>query len=314
MAIKAKSVPSAEYAAGVSKWTGKLFKIVEEIITSGNLKSRFDIFEREAVELGDGVETTIVLASDGQDYSGDDPATNNNKYSEHAYYKANTINIVSTAKKPRQYAKTVKDSEIAKTVNSREKLIRLAEEYISSLYQGWIDDKNKYVAAALAELATNATTVNVPIGTDNKTYALALLAQIRAVVADLEEGVTGTSYGNAEIGSKSISAEQVVVVINPATKALLEVYGLADAFNRNDRDPSVTWLVSNRVAENTAIITDSRNIVLRKRWDKLVEILNSDGSINYFYNVDYFIDLQVTNSTTKSPAFPVKVIKGTEMS
>lgn len=311
MAINAKSVPSAEYQAGVSKWTGKLFKIVEEIITSGNLKSRFDIFERDAVELGDGVETTIVLASDGQDYSGNDPA-NNNKYSEHAYYKANTINIVSTAKKPRQYAKTVKDSEIAKTVNSREKLIRLAEEYVASLYQGWIDDKNKYVAAALAELATNATTVNVPIGTDNKTYALALLAQIRAVVADLEEGVTGMSYGNAEIGSKSIAAEQVVVVINPATKALLEVYGLADAFNRNDRDPSVTWLVSNKVAKNTAIITDSRNIVLRKRWDKLVEIPNSDGSINYFYNVDYFIDLQVTNSTSKSPAFPVKVIKGTE--
>lgn len=313
MAIKAKSVPSAEYAAGVSKWTGKLFKIVEEIITSGNLKSRFDIFERDAIELGDGVETTIVLASDGQDYSGDDPATNN-KYSEHAYYKANTINIVSTAKKPRQYAKTVKDSEIAKTVNSREKLIRLAEEYISSLYQGWIDDKNKYVAAALAELATNATTVNVPIGTDNKTYALALLAQIRVVVADLEEGVTGTSYGNNEIGTKSIAAEQVVVIINPATKALLEVYGLADAFNRDDRNPSVTWLVSNKVAKNTAIITDSRNIVLRKRWDKLVEIPNSDGSINYFYNVDYFIDLQVTNSTTKSPAFPVKVIKGTETS
>lgn len=313
MAIKARSVPSAEYQAGVSKWTGKLFKIVEEIITSGNLKSRFDIFERDAIELGDGVETTIVLASDGQDYSGNDPATNN-KYSEHAYYKANTINIVSTAKKPRQYAKTVKDSEIAKTVNSREKLIRLAEEYISSLYQGWIDDKNKYVAAALAELATNATTVNVPIGTDNKTYALALLAQIRAVVADLEEGVTGTSYGNNEIGTKSIAAEQVVVIINPATKALLEVYGLADAFNRDDRNPSVTWLVSNKVAENTAIITDSRNIVLRKRWDKLVEIPNSDGSINYFYNVDYFIDLQVTNSTTKSPAFPVKVIKGTETS
>lgn len=313
MAIKARSVPSAEYLAGVSKWTGKLFKIVEEIITSGNLKSRFDIFERDAIELGDGVETTIVLASDGQDYSGDDPTTNN-KYSEHAYYKANTINIVSTAKKPRQYAKTVKDSEIAKTVNSREKLIRLAEEYISSLYQGWIDDKNKYVAAALVELATHATTVNVPIGTDNKTYALALLAQIRAVVADLEEGVTGKSYGNNEIGTKSIAAEQVVVIINPATKALLEVYGLADAFNRDDRDPSVTWLVSNKVAKNTAIITDSRNIVLRKRWDKLVEIPNSDGSINYFYNVDYFIDLQVTNSTTKSPAFPVKVIKGTETS
>lgn len=312
MAIKAKSIPSAEYAAGVSKWTGKLFKIVEEIITSGNLKSRFDIFERDAIELGDGVETTIVLASDGQDYLGDDPAINNNKYSEHAYYKANTINIVSTAKKPRQYAKTVKDSEIAKTVNSREKLIRLAEEYIGALYQGWIDDKNKYIAEALAGLASNATAVNVSIGTDNKTYALALLAQIRAVVADLEEGVTGTSYGNAEIGSKSIAAEQVVVVIHPATKALLEVYGLADAFNRNDRDPSVTWLVSNKVAENTAIITDSRNIVLRKRWDKLVEIPNSDGSINYFYNVDYFIDLQVTNSTSNSPAFPVKVIKGTE--
>lgn len=313
MAIKTGSTPSAEYSAGVSKWTGKLFKIVEEIITSGNLKSRFDIFERDAIELGDGVETTIVLASDGQDYAGGDPATNN-KYSEHAYYKANTINIVSTAKKPRQYAKTVKDSEIAKTVNSREKLIRLAEEYISSLYQGWIDDKNKYVAAALAELATNATTVNVPIGTDNKTYALALLAQIRAVVADFEEGVTGKSYGNNEIDTKSIAAEQVVVIIHPATKALLEVYGLADAFNRDDRNPSVTWLVSNKVAENTAIITDSRNIVLRKRWDKLVEIPNSDGSINYFYNVDYFIDLQVTNSTTKSPAFPVKVIKGTNAS
>lgn len=310
MAINAKSVPSAGYTAEVSKWTGKLFKIVEEIITSGNLKSRFDIFERDAVELGDGVETTIVLASDGQDYSGDNPTTNN-KYSEHAYYKANTINIVSTAKKPRQYAKTVKDSEIAKTVNSREKLIRLAEEYIASLYQGWVDDKNKYVAAALAELATHASAVNVPIGTDNKAYALALLAQIRAVVADFEEGVTGASYGNAEIGNKSISAEQTVVIINPTTKALLEVYGLADAFNRNDRNPNVTWLVSNKVAKDTAIITDSRNIVLRKRWDKLVEIPNSDGSVNYFYNVDYFIDLQVTDSTANSPAFPVKVIKGT---
>lgn len=311
MSITVRSVPSGGYTTKTSPWYGDLYRVMSELIYEGNLKSRFDAFESEAAEMGAGLEVSIILAAKGQDYS--KTSTGSNKYEEHAFYKPKVINIVSTERKPKQYAVTVSDEEIALASTSRDKMIRKAEAYVNTLYQGWINDKNSSIADAIAQIAANASwTQNITIGADPKAYALELLSTLQGAVDELREGVTGTTYGNTEVGEDRIAAERIVVLVNPNTKALLNVYGLADAFNRSDREVDVIWLTSNRIAENTAIVTDARNIVLKRRWEQLVDIKNSDGSMNYFYNVDYFIDVLVTDTTTNRPALPVKVIKGTE--
>lgn len=312
MALKGKSVPSAEYAGGTSKWYGALFKIVKTLIETSDLKTRFDVFEDENIEVGNGYETSIILAQKGQDSAGDNPETNN-KYEEHGYYKANTVNIVNFTTKPRQYAVTVKDSEIAKIMNNKAKMVEFAEKLVNSLYQGWTDDKNKYVAEAIKLLQTKTANVqNITITPDIKEYSLAMLAAIMGTAATFREGIEGEQYGNNEIGKNSIASNEIVVLINPNTYALLKVYGLAEAFHRGDRETDVTFIESARLDENTAIVTDKRNISTRKRWEDLVKIPNSDGSWNFFYNTDWFIDYQVTNSTTQTPAFPAKIITGVE--
>lgn len=290
-----------------------LVKYVKQYITGGNLRSKFDVFDREEVTLGGGIESNIILAATNLKTTASTP-----KAEEHALYTPKVFTLISTARKPAQYAVTVSKQKLAHCVGNREALEKYAAELVESLYQGWINDKNVAVAAGIDKLSSTATAlVEVPVGDGTQAYADALLTQIKAQVEDLREGVSGTSYGNPDVGDSLIAADNVVILMSNATAALLDTYGYSKAFNENYLNTAgVTRVTTSRIPENTVIITDSRNIILHKRWEELVDIQNSDGSYNFFYNVDYFVDV-ATGTSKASPdteivGYPIKVIKGTE--
>lgn len=287
-----------------------LLKYVKQYITNSGLKSRFDVFEREAVEIGEGIETNVVLAATNLRETGGEKAE------EHAVYKPKVFTLVSTQKAPYQYGVTVDEEKLSTCVGNEEALRKYAAELTESLYQGWIAEKNAKVGAAInAVIITQSAPVAVPIGDGGQAYADALLMQIKATVEDFYEGVTGTSYGNPEIGASEIAADDVVIVMSNATAALLDTYGYSKAFNESYLETrGVKRVTSSRVPENQVLITDSRNIILHKRRENLVDIQNSDGSHNIFHNVYYFIDVASNGQPVKGAemAFPVKLIAGTE--
>ncbi len=299
---------------GASQWYNSVFKYAKMYIESGNLKSRFDIFESEEAVHGQAIETRVILAAEGKDLNDANPNTNN-KYEEHAYYKGKVFTVVATDSKPRQYGITVSDRQINKVVHTEEEAQRFAAELVQSLYQGWISDKNKYLAAIFDGIITNATgktTVNYPAsGADDEKYAKAFLTAIKTKVKEFREGVTGASYGNAEVGQSEIASSDIVVIINSATASLLDSYGLASTFHDDYLKTDVTFVESSKIPENRAVIVDKRNIVLKKRFERLVDIPNSDGSYNWFLNVDFFIDANKNTAGTVY-AFPVWVVEGVE--
>lgn len=302
-------------ALGASGWYNSVFKYAKQYIERGDLRSRFDAFQSEDAEYGKAIETTVVLAANGQDLADKDPPQNN-KYRENDYYAANVFTVVSTDSKAKQYPITVNDKKINEVVYNAESAQEYAASLIDSLYQGWINDKNNYIASALEAISKNASaTQNIVIGSDEKAYAKKLLVAVKVAVESFLEGVTGDSYGNTVIGQSRIAARNVVVVVSSATKALMDAYGLAETFHDDYLKTNVEIITSSRIAENTIIVTDKRNIIFKKRFERLVDIPNSDGSYNWFLNVDYFIEIAGNGSASAGPleiAFPVKVIKGTE--
>lgn len=306
-------INTAPTAALESTYKG-LLKYVKQYITNGNLKSKFNVFEREEVTKGAGIESNIILAATNQ-YS----SKSTTRAAEHGTYTPKVFTLISTERKPAQYAVTVNPDKIALCVNDDEAQRKYAAELTESLYQGWVDEKNAGVAAGVATLinTVGANAISVDIGDGGQAYADKLLTQIKTEVEDLREGVTGNSYGNDDIGASRIAADTVVILMSHATAALLDTYGYAKAFNDEYvKTAGIERITSNRIDENVIVITDSRNVILHKRNENLTDIKNSDGSYNLFYNVNYFMDVATGKSTT-TPAntivgYPIKVLKGVE--
>lgn len=298
-------------AAALDDMYNSLYKYVKQYITSGNLKTRFDVFEREEVPYGNGLETNIILAAKNQ-RTGEALA---DRASEHGTYKPKVITVTSTEKTGKQYAVTISEDRLAKVVGDDAKLREYAAEITESLYQGWIDDKNADISGLFPEL-TNAVParIEIPLGSDPRAYAQAMLTNVKALVEDLREGIAGSSYGNSYIGENRIAAQDVVIIMSNSLAATLDTYGFAQVFSPEYLETrNVTRITSNRVTEGEIIITDARNIILHKRNEKLVNIQNSDGSVNIFYNVNYYIDTAIDDTAGKNtPAFPVKVITTAE--
>lgn len=301
-------------AAALEATYNALLKYVMQYITNGLLKSKFDIFEREAVEMGAGIESNIILAAENKKTTNDTA-----KAEEHSTYTPKVFTLISTARKLAQYAVTVDPARLALCVNNKAALQKYAAELVESLYQGWTNDKNAAVATGLNTLVTTVGTnaISIEIGDGKQDYADALLTAIKTQVEDIREGVEGNSYGNTDIGTSRIAADTVVIAMSHATAAMLDTYGYSKAFNEEYMQTrNVERVTSNRIPENVIIVTDSRNVILHKRRDELVDIKNSDGSINYFYNVDYFVDVATGASTADSDVtivgYPIKVIKGVE--
>ena len=282
-------------------------KLVRQFVESGELRDRFAVFEKDAVEFGDAFELSVVL---GQTNSATGTAA-----TEHGKYSPQGFELIFSTTLSGQYAVTISDQKIKECVGDTAKQEEYAAELVQSLYQGWIRDKNTAVAAAATSLITGAThSTAVTIGTDTQEYATDMLTAAKTWCENLREGVTGRSYGNTNVGSNEISSRDIVLVMSNAMAALLDTYGYARSFNEEYLSlGEVRRVGSNKIADNTILVTDARNIQVRRKYDRMVgPIQNADGSYNMIYNKEEFIAAAKTSAGIV--AFPYIVIIGTEIS
>lgn len=301
---------NTNYNLAFDATVGMIKKLVQTYIYGGELTSRFDIFDKDAVEYGQGFELSVLLAAAKQN----DGST---KADEHGVYRPKGMSLVFDKVFGGQFAVTLDERRVNECVGNAAKAQEYAAELVETLYQGWIDEKNKGVAESLGELVTagTASVVNVPLGEDVAEFAQAILMNVKAKVEDLREGVTGASYGNTFVGDSRIAARDVVIVMSNTMAATLDVYGYAKVFSPEYVDTTgVRRITSSRIPEDTILITDARNVQVRRHFDKFVEIENSDGSRNFFYNKYEFVAPAIANGGTYDGqiGFPYVVIKKQE--
>ena len=232
---------------------------------------------------------------------------------EHAKYAPNGFELIFSEKVLGQYAVTFEEEKIRECVGDEAKQQEYAAELVQTLYQGWIRDKNAAVAGAAATIIDNGgNSASVTIGDDTAAYATDLITSAKTWVENLHEGIKGTDYNNSTVGANEIAARDVVLVMSNATAALLDTNGYAKAFNEAYLSMGdVRRVSSNKIDDNVILVTDSRNIQVRKHWEKLVgPIQNADGSYNMIYNKSEFVEAAV--NTSNVVAYPYIVIKGTE--
>lgn len=299
---------NANYTLAFDATVGMIAKLVRQYIESGELSERFAAFDKEAVDFGNGFEIDVVLSATGND----------SKQAEHGTYAPTTMALTFTTKVGKQYAVTMQENKVRECVGDTGKQQEYAAQLTESLYQGWVNDKNAGVAAVCTELIGKSALsgVTVTLGADVSAYAEDVIKEVKLAVEDIREGVAGTDYGNALVADKRIAARDVVVVMSNALAALLDVNGFAKAFSPEYLEArNITRITSNRIAENTVLITDARNIQVRRKYERMVgPIQNSDGSYNMFYNKEEYIAAAIASGGTYNGqvAFPFKVITTTE--
>lgn len=321
MAVVVNAAPAAELESTYNA----LIKYVKQYIESGELRTRFDVFQREDVTEGGGIEVNIILSAAPVLATTGSGNISFTKAAEHGKYNPKVVTLFSTKRSKAQYAVTIDECRLRLCVGDEAKLREYAAELTESLYQGWTDDKNTYVYEALDTLygAANVSgrgNKELTIPTDGtateaqlQDYARRAISYIKSCVEDFAEGVTGESYGNEDIATWRIAARSVAIVMSNYTASVLDVYGYANAFNEEYlKTRDITRITTNRMPDFNILITDARNIILHRRCDNLVEIKNSDGSRNVFYNVDYFIDAAIDGKAEAAPygiaQFPVRAL------
>ena len=287
---------------------GMLERYVKQYFESGELKSRWDVFEKEAVDYGKGFDVTTILAA----------TKNTTKQPEHGSYPPNTFNLRFANVTGAQYAVTVQVDKVRECVGDADAQARYAAELTESLYQGWIRDKRAAITAEVAKIIAQSSKSNasVTLGDDVGAWATDMLTQIKTAVEDLREGLKGSKYGNTLVGGETIAANDVVIVMSNATAASLDAHGYAKSLTPEYLEAAgVSRVTSSSIEDNTVLITDVRNVQVRRKYEYMTDAIpNSDGSYNLFYNKYEFIEAAVDASGgtyNGQVAFPFKVITTT---
>lgn len=299
---------NADYTLAYNSTVGMIAKLVQQYIDSGALSERFNAFDKPAIEYGNGFELDTMLAASAQ----------STKAAEHGAFPPKVQSLVFSTVTGKQYAVTLDEKRVRECVGDAQAQSAYAAELTESLYQGWYNDKNAAVAGELAKLIgkNNLSGATVTLGTDVAKFAEDMITAIKTWVENIREGVAGTDYGNAFVGSGRIAARDVVIVMSNSLAAMLDVYGYSKAFTPAYLETAnVMRITSNRIAENTVLVTDTRNVQVRRKYEKFVgPIQNSDGSENFFYNKEEFIAAAIVSGGTYDGqvAYPFKVITTTE--
>ena len=304
MAMNINKATSLEIASTV----GMLEKLVAQYIDSGELESRFDVFDADKVEFGYGYETATVLAAEGKD----------SKQEEHGAYTPKVMDTFRSTVFGKQYPVTIETQKLYECVGNSAALQRYAAELTESLYQGWIRDKNRAVGAEATKLIAKRASSGMQIElTTDDAFAATVIATIKGKVEDIKEGLKGSEYGNTFIGDNEIAARDVVIVMGNDFAAFLDVHGFAKAFTPEYLNTSrVRRVTSNKIADGKVLITDARNLLVRDKYDELVTIQNSDGSRNMFYNKYQYIQAAICDdggTYDGQVAFPFYVIEKSEV-
>lgn len=295
------SSPTPQYVAAVQM----IEKYIRQYFASGELQDRFQAFDKTAEPYGAGFDISVILAATKQ----------TSKQAEHGSYPPNGFALRFATKTGGQYAVTLDPAKVNACVDSEAAAQEYAAMLTESLYQGWTRDKANAVATEcgkiIAQSAKSGT--KITLGADVEAWALSMLTQIKAQVMNLREGIKGSDYGNKIVGSNEIAANDIVIVMSHNTAATLDAYGYAKVFTPDYVDVNnVTRITSNKIEDNTVLIIDAKNIQVRKKYEAFVGPLqNSDGSQNFFYNREEYIEAAVAQ-TSNEVAFPFYVIKTQE--
>lgn len=280
-----------------------LTRYVKLYIESGELSERFAAFDKQEITYGAGFDVATVLAATKQN-------DGTSRAAEHGTYAPDIFTLRFTNVVGGQYAVTMDVRRVNACVGDESAVQEYAAELVESLYQGWYNDKNAAVANACTKIIAQSasSSVTVTLGSDTKQYAIDVLTAVKTAVEDIREGVSGATYGNTVVADKNIAARDIVIVMSNATAALLDANGYARTFNPDYLTAkNVVRITSNRIAEKTVLITDTRNVQVRRKYENLVgAIQNSDGSYNYFYNKYDFVEPAI--SDTGIVAFPFKIV------
>lgn len=284
---------------------GMIEKYIRQYIESGELRDRFNAFDKEEVPWGTGFDISTILGA--TKYA--------SKQAEHGDYDPNAFTLRFNTKTYGQYAVTLDPQKVNECIDSDAKSAEYAAQITESLYQGWTRDKNVAVSGECTKLIAKSALsgVEITLGADVDTWAIDFLTAVKTAVEDIREGIQGTAYGNTQVGSGYIAARDVVIVMSNATSASLDSHGYAKVFTPEYLDAAnVTRITSNKIADNVALVTDARNIQVRRKYEKFVgPIENSDGSQNFFYNKEEYIEAAI-DADSGLVAFPFKVIKTSE--
>lgn len=276
-------------------------KLVNQYIESGELRDRFSIFDGEDVPFGVGYERSLIFAAKKQ-------ATPSNTIA-HGNFPPTGFSLIFSQKYSDQYAVTIDYRRIRECMHNEALLRAYAAELTESLYQGAVDDKNGYVYGAINTLLTSPTataTITLTAGQEEQ-YAIDMLTAIKSTVEDFREGVTGTSYGNTTVGASRLSASRVAIVMSNAFSAFLDSNGYAKVFTPEYlRASGVERVTTNRMADNTVLVTDGRNIQVHRINEELVRIPQPRGGENLFYNVDRYVE--AAKVASGAVAYPYKVL------
>ena len=296
------------YSLSYNQTVGLIEKLVRQFIEGANIKNRFSALDKDAVLYGNGFEIDLVLSAKKQT----DLST---KAEEHKAYTPKVMAMTFNTKVGGQYAVTLDERRVAECVGNEDAARRYAAELTQSLYGGWFNDKNAAVAKAAADIAAKASTnkVEIQLGTDVADYAAQVLMNVKAKVEDLREGVSGTSFGNTFVAGDIVASDDIFIIMSNTMAATLDVYGYARVFGPDYvRTANVTRITSNRIPEDTVLITSSKNIQVRPKFERFVSIQNSDGSMNFFYNKEEYIEAAI-ESSGEYVGFPYFVIKKAEV-
>ena len=276
-------------------------KLVNQYIESGELRDRFSIFDGEDVPFGTAYERSVLLAAKKQ-------ATPSNSIA-HGNFPPKGFLLIFSTKNSDQYAVSIDYRRIRECMHDEALLRQYAAELTETLYQGALDDKNGYIYGAINTLLTSpgaTQTITLTAGNEEQ-YAVDMLTAIKATVEDFREGVTGTSYGNTTIGDSRISAPRIAIVMSNAFSAFLDSNGYAKVFSAGYLETAgIERVTTNRMTDNTVLITDARNIQVHKIAEELVRIPQPRGGENLFYNIDRYVEAAKT--TSGAVAYPYKVL------
>lgn len=286
-----------------------LKKYIRTYVESGELGEQFKFFEGDEMPFGTGAEISLILSANGVNL------ITSPRNAEHGNFPPNTVCAYTTTEVKEQYSVTIDYDAVKRCVGSEDKVKELASEYVQSLYQGHIDLQNTQFESISRALRTRAYWVKaLTLGTDVELWAKQMIATINGTVSQFRLGVDGTTYGNAYVGTKKVASKKIAIIINPVTKAMLDAFGFASVMTPEFMEmKNCTVVECNGVAENSAVVTDARNVIKHKVSEVLVELTNSDGSENEHLTERYIFEPALaTDGSTAVPLYPLCAINSAE--
>lgn len=212
---------TANYTPGTIAYSGQIAKIARQVIESEEIKSKYDIFEKEPIENGGkDIEVTIYEAATGVAYS---PTTEPNAPNP----VGNTLIFKTLTEKT--YPVRINSWEIEKGALNLENAQRVADAVVGTLYDGDREDKNAQVEAILTAAAAGepgalgGATQIVSAGeyspVTDKTSAEAVVEVIKTVSRGMR--IDPARYNPVSLKKP---AEQVALIMPYDLKAKIDTY------------------------------------------------------------------------------------------